>query len=646
MSDPEIGGNESTLPRWARTLTSTFAALFTFLCVAWSIDIPTMIGWLLYTEQLITLVLALAFVIAFLRITPSRKERKGPVPWYDIGAAFAGFVAAGYVAVRFPVLTDQFYYRPVEILVLSSLLVGLVVEMLRRAAGWSFVIVFATFVAYALFANRFSGALLGQPTEPKMLISILGLGSGAMLGRPLAIVTTIIVAFVFMGQLLFKSGGSNFFTDFSSALMGRSRGGAAKIAVCASSLFGSISGSAVSNVVSTGVVTIPMMQRSGYRPHVAAAIEAVASTGGQIMPPIMGAVAFLMAEFIQVPYTEVVIAAIVPAILYYVAIFIMADLEAARTGIAALPDSALPRFSAVMREGWYFPLPFVLLVVAMFSWNYTPEAAAIYASILIILLGSLFRYKGERLNLRSIWDAAVQTGYAMADILAICATAGMIIGILNLSGLGFSLTVFLVDASGGTLFPTLVLTGVVCIVLGMSMPTISMYVLLAVLAAPALVELGVRPMAAHLFVVYFGLMSMITPPVALCAFTAAKLANCDPMRTAFAATAIGWPAYIVPFLFVYSPSLMLEGPLVTVAFAVITAIAGVWLTTVGFMGFLFRKLGIPARIAFSISGLALLIPSEVFEAALWLNLAGIAVGAVLVLTEYRGRIVVADTEGY
>ena len=450
-----------------------------------------------------------------------------------------------------------------------------------------------------------------------------------MLGLPLMVATTIVIAFVFFGSLLFASGGSAFFTDIALTLMGRYRGGSAKIAVTASCLFGMISGSAVSNVASVGVITIPLMRRGGYPAQVAAAIEAVASTGGQLMPPVMGAAAFLMAEFLQVPYKDVAIAAALPALLYYYALFIQADLLAAKSGLTSFEGPDIPPLSQVLKQGWHFMLPFGMLIFGLFWLNWLPEKAALAGAGVLVVTGTTLGYGDKRLKLSDVVDALRTTGIAALDLLMITAAAGFIIGVLNITGLSFSLTLLLVQVGSNSLLLLLILAALVSIILGMGMPTVGVYVLLAALVAPAMVKIGLSPMASHMFVMYFGMMSMITPPVALAAYAAASLANTDPMKTGWVAVRFGWIAFIIPFLFIRAPSLLLEGTLASVLTALVTALAGVWLICAAIAGYAVRPLSTPMRLGFGLAGLLLFIPAETIHHGEWTDIIGLALGAVL-----------------
>jgi TRAP transporter 4TM/12TM fusion protein len=617
----------------ARGVTAVLAVALTCGAIAWAADLPPRLGLLLYTEQYLCGMLAVALPLVYLTARASRTAPAERVPWYDWAAAAAGFLAAGYMAARYPVLAELLAERPADGFVAGLVVMLLIIEGLRRTAGMALAGIILGVVALALVGHLLPGALAGRPVEWDQLAYYLAWDPSAMLGTPMVVVTTIVTAYVFFGQVLLKSGGSAFFTEISMALVGRFRGGQAKIAVIASGLFGSISGSAVSNVVTTGVITIPLMRRAGYRAVDAGAIEAVASTGGQLMPPIMGAAAFIMADFLQIPYTDVVIASLVPAILYYAALFIVADLEAGRRGITRIPEADIPHAWPVLKSGWIFPLPFAVLIGTLFFLNYSPELAALASAAVILGTGAIIGYRGKRLGWRDLLDALRSTGVAVLDIFMIGAAAGLVIGVLNLTGLGFGLTLALVKLGGGNAFLLLAIGAAVCILLGMGMPTAGVYILLSTLVAPALVEVGFLPIAAHLFILYFGMMSMITPPVALAAFAAASLSGADAMRTGFAAMRFGWLAYVIPFMFVYAPTLLMEGPPFAIVLATITAALGVWLVSVGVVGYLARPQSAAERLLYVIAGIALVIPADAFPGALATDVGGFVLGVVLVLRE-------------
>jgi TRAP transporter 4TM/12TM fusion protein len=625
----------------ARALTPWLGITLGTIGLLWASGIAVDLGIEIIAEQVMVLVLGISFSIIFLNV-PVHPRYTGTLPWFDAIAALIGLGIGLYMFYRYPVLLENVAYMPVEGTTVGVILVVLTTEALRRTAGWGLCAVLLTFFAYSFLADIVPGQLQGRAMAPGTFFSFLGIDTTGILGIPLTIITTVVIIFIFLGQVLLHSGGSEFFTDVAAAIMGRSRGGSAKIAVVASGLFGSISGSAVSNVASTGVITIPLMRQGGYSRPIAGAIEAVASTGGQIMPPIMGAAAFLMAELLEIRYQEVILAAILPALLYYIAVFLQADLEAGKTGIKPVPEDQIPPIVRVLKEGWYFIVPFAVLITALFSWNSPPETAALFGAGSIVVLGTILSYKGKRLNLQILIFCLRKTGEMSVDILVIGATAGMIIGILDATGLSFGLTFLLVQVGEGNLFLLLGLTAVICIILGMGMPTTAIYFLLAVLATPPLVKLGVEPIAAHLFVLYFGLMSMITPPVALAAFTAAKLAETSPMGCAIAACRFGWPAFVVPFLFVIAPNLIMIGEPVDIAIVFVTAIAGIWFASAGLTGYFTMRLNLIQRAGYIFGGLSLLLPSQAFNGAYIVEIAGGVICTTILIMERASKKAAAE----
>jgi len=614
----------------ARTL-FVLQALLVGLVVGWVLDLQrSVLGLNLYTEQLLLAVLGFAIAICFL-ITKTRPA------WWDQAAAFGGLVLCLTLAWRYPQLSTELTARPLDGILMAAALCLLVCEGTRRMAGFSLVGFTLAGVVYAMFGHHLPGIFQSRPVEFTRLLVYLNLDTNALLGTTLQIGILVVVPFILLGQLLSRCGGSEFFTDLARAWMGRYRGGSAKVAVVGSGFFGMISGSAVANVTAVGVVTIPLMKRSGYPAQIAAAIEAVGSTGGQLMPPVMGAAAFLMAEVLGVPYAEVMIAAIIPAFLYYLALFFQVDVEAAKRGIRGEPADRLPRLAPVLRAGWYFPLPFVVLVYALVELNLRAEYCALLAAAVLIVLSLAFGYKGERVPLKDLVKAIVSTGSTVVDLILICAVSGMFIGILNITGLAFGMTLQLLAITGENLPLMLALTAVIAIVLGLGLPTVGVYIIMATLIAPALVKIGIVPMAAHMFLLYFGVMSMVTPPVALSAFAAANIAGSDVDKTGWTATRIGWAAYIVPFLFALSPSLLMQGEPLTIAWAVLTAAIGIWLGTIGVVGYFYAPVAAGWRALFVVAGVLTLIPADMFPGAILTDIVGIALGAFLIGRELRRR---------
>ncbi len=620
---------------YARTIFVLQSAL-TLIVALWVLDVQSKLGLAYYTEQFLLVVLGLAVALCFL-IAPASPRFRGRVPWWDALAGFAGLAICLYLSWRYPRLVDEMSTRPLDGILISTALCLLVLEGTRRMAGFSLVGFTLVGVLYAMLGTHLPGVFQSRPIEFTRLLIYLGLDTNALLGGTLDIAISVVVPFIMMGQVLGRCGGSEFFTDLARAWMGRYRGGSAKVAVVGSAFFGMISGSAVANVSAVGVVTIPLMKRAGFPAQIAAAIEAVGSTGGQLMPPVMGAAAFMMAEVLQVPYSAVMTAAIVPAVLYYLALFFQVDLEAAKRGIRGEPAERLPQTLAVLKAGWYFPFPFVLLVWALLVWNLRAEYAALLATGVLIACSMLFGYKGERVSIKEMLKVLSSTGSAVVDLILICAVAGMFIGILNVTGLSFGMTLQLLAITGENVAWLLVLTAGMGILLGLGLPTVGVYIVMATLIAPALVKVGIAPMAAHMFLLYFGIMSMVTPPVALAAFAAANIAGADVDRTGWTATRIGWAAYIVPFLFVFSPSLLMQGDPLSIAWAALTAALGVWMGTIGVVGYYSAPISLPLRVLFVVAGLLLLIPADAFRGAILTDVVGLALGAALLGREIYVR---------
>jgi TRAP transporter 4TM/12TM fusion protein len=619
-----------------RFLRPVLAGAIALGALLWAADLYRAVGLLFIPEQFLAATFGTGLALVFLHYPASKRAVRGPLPWYDAVLALVGFATGWYVALDFADISSRLFEAPLKGIVTATIFLLLTLEGLRRTVGAPLVVILIFFILYALVGHYVPGALQTREVQLGRMLYYLGIDTSGLFGLIMLVGVSVVIPFLFFGQLLHASGGAGFFNDLSLALMGRYRGGAAKIAIVASSLFGTISGVVVSNILATGIITIPLMKRTGFKPAQAAAVEATASNGGQLMPPVMGAAAFVMADFLQRPYSDIVIAALVPSILYYVALFIQADLEAGKTGIKRVPESEIPPLRPVLTSGIIFALPFAVLVYLLFWANREAEYAALIASLVVAAIGLLVGYRNKRMNLRALLDALVQTGIASLDILMIAAAAGFITGILQATGLSFALTLLLVKVGGTNLFLLLFIAALLCIVLGMGMPTIGVYVLLAVLVAPSLVELGFTALASHMFILYLGMMSMVTPPVAIGAYFAASLAGAEPMRTCFIAMRFGWTAYIVPFLFMFSPSLLiLESTSFTeTAVAIVTAIAGVWLISIGMVGYLFRSMPGWARVGFIVAGIGLLIPDQIAPGT---DLVGAILGVVFLTYEFVMR---------
>lgn len=612
------------------------AGLSCIICVLWNADVAGWFGTAFLNEQFLAWILGLSIFATFLT-TRVGGGQAGETPWLDIMVAATGLIILLYTAANYQSLVERIGDRPLILTIIGGVIVLTVLEGLRRLTGWLLFGVICVFVLYALFGHMVPGQLVGRKVELAHLVQYIGFDPSAVFGTPLNVGATIVILFVFMGKLLFKAGGGAFFTDLALAATGRMRGGSAKISVIASALFGSISGSAVSNVATTGVITIPLMRRGGYNKVDAGAIEAIASTGGQLMPPIMGAAAFLIAEFLEIQYIEVMLAALVPAALYYISAFVQVDLIAARDKISVVDDE-LPKTSDVLKGGWQFSIPLIILLLALFVLNEEPERAALYATISILILGFLMPYGSERMTWRDLIDTLWETGISTMELILIVAAAGFVIGILNITGLGFALTLFLVTIAGNSLFVILLVAAGICIILGMGMPTSGVYVLLAALVGPALIEAGAQPIAAHMFILYFGMMSMITPPIALAAFAAAALTKAGAMETGFAAMRLGWVAYIVPFLFVFSPTILLSGDWGPIIWDSIKALAGIYLVSAAIVGYLHQPIGAVLRIMFGVLGLLTITSLGSLPYADYFGPTALAIGVLSAVTlTWKGR---------
>jgi len=517
---------------------------------------------------------------------------------------------------------------------LSDIIVGgvfivLVLEATRRAVGWAMVIITGFFIAHALYANYFFGFFYGPPVRLGKFIDTLFMSSDGVFGIPLHVCATYIVLFIIFGALLIRSGAGRFFIDLAVSLTGHRVGGPAKAAAVASGFMGTVSGSAVANVVTTGSFTIPLMRNIGYRPRFAAAVEACASSGGQITPPIMGAAAFIMAEFLETSYINVVIAAIIPAFLYFVTIYFMVHLEAEKHHIGRIDKKRLPQTMDVLRSGWHLLIALAVLIVFLIA-GYTPMLSAFWGIAALFALS--FINPETRLSPVDVL-AALEAGIrATVPVTIACACAGLIIGSVFVSGLGLKFTQQVIDLSGGNLLILLSLTGVSAIILGMGITTTAVYITVAALIVPALVKIGIEPIAAHMFAFYFGVVSTITPPVALAAFAAAAIAKTPPMSTAVESTRVGIAKYLVPLAFVYNPALLMVGPFWFSLVSTVLAIAGLWVLSTGLEGWCRGRLNPGQRIAaLACAALALLPPTTLvagIDGYIW-NGVGLAAAAVL-----------------
>ncbi len=516
-------------------------------------------------------------------------------------------------------------------LIVGGLLIALVFEATRRAVGWAMVIITGFFMFHALNADKFFGFFYGPPVRWGKFVDTLFMSSDGIFGIPLHVCATYIVLFIIFGAVLIRSGAGKFFIDLAVSLTGHKIGGPAKAAAVASGFMGTVSGSAVANVVTTGSFTIPLMKRVGYRPKFAAAVEACASSGGQITPPIMGAAAFIMAEFLGTSYVTIIIAAIIPALLYFATIYFMVHLEAEKHGIGSIPKSELPQTWEVLRNGWHLLIALVVLI-SFLLYGYTPMKSAFFGLTALVALS--FINPATRMSPVDLL-AALESGVRnTVPVSVACACAGLIIGSVFVSGLGLKFTQSVIDLADGNLLTLLALTGLASIILGMGITTTAVYITVAALIVPALVKIGIEPIAAHMFAFYFGVVSSITPPVALAAFAGAAIAKTPPMATAVEATRVGIAKYLAPLIFVYNPSLLFVGPIWMTIASSFLALAGLWVLSMALEGWYRGTLGSLYRVLLLIAAILLLYPPthELFGLGGWLvSGIGAVIAAVVIL---------------
>ena len=585
------------------------AVPITVIGILWLLDVPRRLGFVIIAEQYLALMIGLA-TLAGLLLAPLR-GRLQVLDW--IGAA-AGLASWLWLAVNYEDWLLDAVNRGPEKWIPAVVAIGCTLEATRRHCGMVLASLAAGFIVYGLFGTHLPGILSAADIAWRRFILYLYSDTNGIPGLVLGVGATQILGFIVFGSVLNAVGGSRILTDLAMAAMGHRRGGPAKVAIIASSLFGTLSGSTVANVMSTGVVTIPMMKRSGFPARYAAAIEAVASNGGQIAPPVMGATAFVIAEFLQVSYATVVLAALLPAVAYYVMLYLQVDRYAAVHGLEGVDRSELPPIGPVLVKSWPLLLPLGVLMYFLFGLGYAPGKAALYSAFASYALHLVTAPRGApRFGL--ILGVLRDSSSTLIPVLLVCAVAGIVIGTINVSGLGFGLTLALgkVAELGGVL-PLLAVTALIAIVLGVGMPTTGVYVVVSVLLAPALVKAGINPMAAHLFIFYFGLLSMLTPPVAIASYAAASLAGSDMWQTGLAGMRLAVVAYLIPFVFAFNTALLLDGSWLAIAVSCLSVGAsGIILAEVlawrGAYGGGLRRLAAAAAAAFIGASTALFDPA-------------------------------------
>ena len=567
--------------------------------------------------------LSLSFLL-YPTISTWRRDRVHPL---DIFLAILGAATPVYIVVNYRELILRAALPTPEDVLVGTLGILLVIEAAHRVVGMPMVTVVICFIIYAFFGNYAPGILAHRGLTLSELVSHLYYTTEGVFGIPLGVSSTFIFLFILFGAYLESTGLGKFFIDVANAIAGWASGGPAKVAVLSSGLMGTVSGSSVANVVGTGSLTIPMMIKLGYHRNFAGAVEAAASTGGQLMPPVMGAAAFLMAEFVGVPYIEIVKAAIIPAALYFIGVWLGVHFEAKRGNLKGIPRSELPKFSEIIRERGHLSIPLIVIVYLLVS-GYTPMRAALVAILLSIICSAL--RKSTRMPAIEIVRGLERGAKGVLGVLVACASAGIIIGVVTKTGVGLKLASGLLDLSGGLLLPSMFLTMITAIILGMGVPTTANYVITSTIAAPALLQLGVPILAAHMFVFYFGIIADVTPPVALAAYAGAGISGGNALKTGVNASKLAIAAFIIPYMFVLSPELLLMGDLdLALILSIVTALIGMIALSSSLIGYLASNMKFFERLILFASGLMMIKPG--FET----DLIGILIFSAILILQFR-----------
>ena len=555
--------------------------------------------------------LAFGFLLIFL-LYPARKSwsRTSMHP-LDVLFALVGAASALYIVVNYQELVFRAGMNNETDFIVGVVGTLMVFEAARRVVGWPMITVAFVFIAYAFFGPYIPGIMAHRGVQVQELFDHLFFTTEGIFGTPMGVSSSFIYLFILFGSYLEASGLGKFFIDLANAVAGWAAGGPAKVAVLSSGLMGTVSGSSVGNVAGTGAFTIPMMKKLGYRPAFAGAVEAAASTGGQLMPPVMGAAAFLMAEFVGVPYFDVVKAAVIPALLYYIGVWLGVHYEAKKYGLKGTPREELPKFGPLFMEKGHLAIPLAVIVYLLVS-GYTPMRAALAAIALSIICACL--RKSTRIGLKEIVNGLIEGSKGVLGVLIACATAGIIIGVVTKTGVGLKVATALLDLSGGQLLPAMFFTMITSLILGMGVPTTANYVITSTIAAPALVQMDVPVLAAHMFPFYFGIVADVTPPVALAAYAGAGIAGANPMRCGVIAAKLAIAAFIVPYIFVLAPELlMINATTLTIAYSALTAIIGMWGVSMAMIGFCQNALNSLQRVLFMAGGICMIIPGHITD---------------------------------
>lgn len=618
-----------------RSLKGIVALIFSAIAIAMSIYQLSIVVLLIMEHMIRAIHLMFVLILSFLLYPPFKKLRHSKIVFgIDVCLAILSALCILYLLIYFNDLIMRNYAPTTTDVFFGSLTIILVLEASRRVVGSALPALALFMLLYSLYGGYIPGYWGHRGFEFDLLIGQMYATTEALFGLPLGVSATYVFLFILLGAFLEKSGMGDFFMKLAMGLVGQARGGPAKIAVISSAFFGTISGSAVANVYGTGVYTIPMMKKLGYKPHFAGAVEATASTGGQIMPPIMGAAAFIMAEALGKSYIDIAIAATIPAILYFTSVFFMIHWEAVRTGLRGMRKEELPNLKEVIPKGFHLLIPLIVLVYLLIR-GYTVMMVA-FICVILALIVSFFR-KETRMDIRKILSALESAAKGALVIGTACACAGIVVGGMVFTGLGSKFTDFIITISGGNLLIALPLVMIASLILGMGLPTTAAYIMVAVLGAPALIKLGVSPISAHMFTFYFAIISALTPPVALAAYAGASLAGSDPMRTGFTGTRLALVAFLVPYMFVFNPALLMIGSTIEIIIAFITAVIGAIALSCSVQGVLFIKANIFERIMLGIAAITLIHPGLITD-LIGFSLLGIAIISQKILRKEAHKI--------
>lgn len=603
LSAPDIDENEST----KRTLTGIWAKILSTLCVLMGIfQLYSAGSGLVDDVYVVSVHLAFVLLIIFLLFPATKKSSMKKPSALDIVLGLLAFWTALYVSVFSEKINRQMGIPTKADLIFGTICVILVLEATRRAIGKALPLVALVFMAFAFLGRSIPGPFRHAGYNIKQIVKMLYLTDEGIFGTALNTSATYVVLFIFFGAIMSEIGMSTFLNNFALAIAGSSIGGPAKVAALASGLMGTVSGSTSANVATTGVMTIPLMKSVGYEPEYAGAVECVASAGGQIMPPVMGAAAFLMAQFLGVQYSVIVFAAIIPAILYYLCVWVSVDLRARHRNLQTLSKEQIPKLKDTFINYGHMIIPLAALIYFLTIKKYNPIYSA-WLAILIAIAVSFFK-KSSRMTVKRFCKAIESGVKATLSVAIACACAGIVIGVISLTGFGLVFSMNIFKLSFGIKFLALFLAMVASIILGMGLPTTACYIVTALTLAPALINMGVTPLGAHFFVFYFAIMSTITPPVALSSFVAAGLANSDPFKTGLSAFRLAIAGFIIPFMLVYKPALMITGSTpFNVVYNTAIAIVGIITLAIANEGYLMGKLGAWQRLLMLVSVICLLL---------------------------------------